>query len=98
MSSNIWTRCAGSSEIRPLAAEPWRVVEAQHQISTRKLVDTDEEQAILEDVLERHKPPAPEAGRLHYLLFTSFRYPPLRPCKPRGQWRSLAYSALWLQL
>src|SRR5439155_845331 len=78
VSSNIWTRCAGSSEIRPLAAEPWRVVEAQHQISTRKLVDTDEEQAILEDVLERHKPPAPEAGRLHYLLFTSFRYPPLR--------------------
>ena len=77
MSSNIWTRCAGSSEIRPLAAEPWRVVEAQHQISTRKLVDTDEEQAILEDVLERHKPPVPEAGRLHYLLFTSFRYPPL---------------------
>jgi len=77
VSSNIWTRCAGSSEIRPLAAEPWRVVEAQHQISTRKLVDTDEEQAILEDVLERHKPPAPEAGRLHYLLFTSFRYPPL---------------------
>jgi hypothetical protein len=71
-------RCAGSSEIRPLHAEPWRVVEAQHQISTRKLVDTDEEQAILEEVLERHKPPAPEAKRLHYLLFTSFRYPPLR--------------------
>lgn len=78
MSSSIWTRCAGSSEIRALASEPWRVVEAQHQISTRKLVDSDEEQAILEEVLERTKPPLPEGPRLHYLLFTSFRYPPLR--------------------
>ena len=78
MSSNIWTRCAGSSEIRLLASQPWRVVEAQHQISTRKLVDSDEEQAILEDVLERMKPPLLEGPRLHYLLFTSFRYPPLR--------------------
>lgn len=78
MSSAIWTRCAGSSELRPLAAEPWRVVEAQHQISTRKLVDTDGEQAVLEDVLERAKPPRTEDEPLHYLLFTPFRYPPLR--------------------
>jgi len=80
MSSDIWTRCEGSSEIRPLAADPWRVVEAQHQIATRKLVDSDAEQALLEQVLERYKPPVPEGGHLHYLLFTPFRYPPL----PRG--------------
>jgi hypothetical protein len=78
MSSSIWTGCAGSSEIRHLASEPWRAVEAQHQISTRKLVDSDEEQAVLEEVLERYKPPLAEGGRLHYLLFTPFRYPPLR--------------------
>jgi hypothetical protein len=53
-------------------------VEAQHQVATRKLVDSDEEQAMLEEVLERHKPPVVEGGRLHYLLFTPFRYPPLR--------------------
>lgn len=63
--------------IAALAADPWRVVEAQHQISTRKLVDSDREQAIIEDLLDASKPPAPEAGRLHYLLFTPFRYPPL---------------------
>jgi hypothetical protein len=77
MSSTIWTRCAGSSEIAPLAASPWRAVEAQHQISTRKLVDDEAEQAVLEDVLERYKPPLADVGRLHYLLFTPFRYPPL---------------------
>lgn len=76
MSSDIWTRCAGSSEIRSLAADAWRVVEAQHQISTRKLVDSDAQQAILEEVLERFKPACDSAG-LHYLLFTPFRYPPL---------------------
>lgn len=78
MSSDIWTRCGGSSEIAALTAAPWRVVEAQHQISTRKLVESDEEQALLEDVLERYKPPLAEGGTLHYLLFTPFRYPPLR--------------------
>lgn len=40
MSSSIWTRCAGDSELRPLRLSPWRIVEAQHQVSTRKLVDT----------------------------------------------------------
>jgi RES domain-containing protein len=77
MPSNIWTRCAGSSEIRPLSAEAWRVVEAQHQIATRKLVDTDEEQVLLEEILEQHKPPLTVGPGLHYLLFTPFRYPPL---------------------
>jgi hypothetical protein len=78
MSSDIWTRCGGSSEIGPLAAVPWRIVEAQHQIATRKLVSSDAEQTLLEEVLERYKPALEEAGALHYLLFTPFRYPPLR--------------------
>src|SRR3954463_15070833 len=78
MSSSIWTRCAGDSEIRPLDVSPWRVVEAQHQLSTRKLVDSAEEQMLLEDLIERSKPPATAGTRLHYLLATPFRYPPLR--------------------
>jgi hypothetical protein len=77
MSSSIWTQSAGSSSVARLVAEPWRVVEAQHRIATRKLVGSDREQAILEDLLESAKPPLPDEGRLHYLLSTPFRYPPL---------------------
>jgi hypothetical protein len=78
MSSSIWTRCAGASELRALRLAPWRVVEAQHQVSTRKLVDSVAEQELLEELIERVKPPEETSGRLHYLLFTPFRYPPLR--------------------
>ena len=77
MSSSIWTRCAGGSEIRALRVSPWRVVEAQHQVSTRKLVDSAEEQALLEEMVDSVKPPDVTNGRMHYLLFTPFRYPPL---------------------
>ena len=78
MSSSIWTQSEGSSSVRPLDVEPWRVVEAQHRIATRKLVDSDAEQALLEEILDRHKPPVKVGGGLHYLLSTPFRYPPLR--------------------
>ena len=78
MSSSIWTRCAGASEIRSLRLAPWRAVEAQHHVSTRKLVDSIDEQMLLEELIERAKPPAVANDRLHYLLSTPFRYPPLR--------------------
>ena len=56
----------------------WRAVEAQHKIATMVLVDTQDEQALLESLLDQSKPPVPEAlKRLHWLLFTPFRYPPL---------------------
>jgi len=77
MSSSIWTRCAGDSELRELRLSPWRVVESQHQVSTRKLVDSADEQALLEQLIDGAKPPDHTGGRLHYLLFTPFRYPPL---------------------
>jgi len=77
MSFSIWTRCAGDSELRVLRLSPWRVVEAQHQVSTRKLVDSTEEQILLEELIDSVKPPDITRGRLHYLLFTPFRYPPL---------------------
>ena len=81
MSPSIWTRCAARAELRPLRLRAWRVVEAQHRISTRKLVDSDAEQQLLEELIETGKPPLPAdlapAG-LHYLLATPFRYPPLR--------------------
>lgn len=92
MSSSIWTRCAGDSELRRLHISPWRVVESQHQVSTRKLVDSAEEQALLEEMIDRVKPADATGGRIHYLLFTPFRYPPLRHGsrfggrKERGIW------------
>ena len=53
------------------------MVEAQHIASTMRLVDSLEEQATLELVLEESKPPFPkEVARLHYLLATPFRYRP----------------------
>jgi hypothetical protein len=55
----------------------WRAVEAQHVVATNALVDTLAEQALLEQILEAAKPPAPRRRALHWLLFTPFRYPPL---------------------
>jgi hypothetical protein len=50
-------------------------VEAQHRVSTMKLVDTLDEQAVLEELLESTKPAVPaDCRHLHYLLFTPFRY------------------------
>jgi hypothetical protein len=55
------------------------VVEAQHVISTRKLVDTTAEQEELERIIDDQKPAlAQDFIGLNYLLFTPFRYPPLR--------------------
>jgi hypothetical protein len=70
-----WTPAALSRERRPLAGACWRVVEAQHRVSTMKLVDTLEEQTVLETLLDVTKPPVPpECRHLDYLLFTPFRY------------------------
>jgi len=80
LAGGIWHECDGPGRIRRLAGRPWRAVEAQHVISTRKLVDSDAEQQVLEEVLERSKPRfarLAELSRLHYLLSTPFRYPPL---------------------
>jgi len=78
MSSSIWTQCAGESRLRRLRLDAWRVVEAQHQVSTRKLVDSDAEQQLLEELIDSAKPPYTAPAGLHYLLSTPFRYPPLR--------------------
>lgn len=78
MSYPIWTPAEVSSEAHFERREAWRVVEAQHVVSTMKLVDSLSEQALLEEIVEERKPPLPaEAEKLHYLLSTPFRYPPL---------------------
>ena len=90
MSPDIWTRCGAGDNARRLSGVAWRVVEAQHLTSTRKLVDSSREQELLEELIETAKPPVPRAARdakLHYLLFTPFRYPPLRHGSRFGTWQ-----------
>lgn len=75
MSLPIWTPAALSSEARSLDGSCWRLVEAQHRVSTLKLVDDLDEQALLEELIEASKPVIPQECRhLHYLLATPFRY------------------------
>lgn len=81
MSQSIWTRCAARFKPRRLARKGYRAVEDQSINSTRKLVDSDDEQALLEALIDRVKPAwpsVPKLSSLHYLLSTPFRYPPLR--------------------
>jgi hypothetical protein len=75
----MWTPPALASEARAWTGDLWRVVESQSRVATLKLVDTLDEQAILEAELEGSKPLIPAScARLDYLLATPFRYAPYR--------------------
>ncbi|WP_421696462.1 RES family NAD+ phosphorylase [Aestuariivirga sp.] len=75
MSLPIWTRAALSSEFQSFAGTCWRLVEAQHRVSTLKLSDTLADQALLEGLIEATKPMIPpECQHLDFLLATPFRY------------------------
>ncbi len=80
MSSPTWTRVALPSEFGHYGKACWRLVEAQHHISTMKLVDTIAEQDLLEILVEDTKPAIPDECRhLDFLLATPFRYDGLYP-------------------
>jgi RES domain len=97
----MWTPPALASEARAWSGDLWRVVESQTRIATLKLVDTLDEQAILEAELERSKPVIPvTCAGLDYLLATPFRYAPY----PRGsrfrrarQTDGCFYAAEWVE-
>ena len=73
----MWTAPALASESRPWSGDLWRVVESQSHFNTLKLVDTVEEQALLETELDSSKPAIPTScAGLDYLLATPFRYAP----------------------
>lgn len=83
--------------LRRIGGKAWRVVEAQHVVSTRKLVDSREDHELLEAMIETAKPADPAGdGDLHYLLSTPFRYPPLRHGSRFGRrtGRSLWYGSV----
>ena len=61
----------------PYSGDVWRLVEAQHRVSTLKLVDSLSEQALLERMLDETKPSFPLGCEgLDYLLAAPFRYAP----------------------
>lgn len=81
VASNIANDNSLEKYFRTYEGEIYRLVEGQHFIATRKLVDSDEEQNILEELIDKSKPPVStrnSRGELHYLLYTPFRYPPLK--------------------
>ncbi len=64
-----------TAPLRSATALLWRGVEAQHRVATMRLVDSLDDQAMLERLLEASKPALPPAADgLHYLLATPFRY------------------------
>jgi RES domain len=73
---SLWKTIEGELNVEALQLKPWRVVEAQHLVSTRSLVDSVEEHEILESLIESSKPPI-DNNNHNYLIFTPFRYPPL---------------------
>jgi len=80
----------GGVTLRSMVA--WRGVEAQHVVSTMRLVDTAEEQDALERLLERSKPPLPRMkAPKHYLLATPFRYRPQHP----SRFRRVGANGVW---
>jgi hypothetical protein len=79
-----WPEAWWAEGVRELARVLWRGVEAQHRVATMKLVDTLDEQAELERLLEASKPPLPRRAReLHYLIATPFRYSSPHPSRFR---------------
>lgn len=70
----------------------WRGVETQYIAASMKLVDSLEEQALLEELLETSKPDISRAppGQ-HYLLLSPFRYFP----QHSSRFRPAHHSGLW---
>lgn len=98
MSSHIWIPDELSSNTRKLTGNCWRMVEAQHYVSTLKLVDSLAEQALLENLIEETKPSIPNVCHgLHPLLYTPFRYEAEYPSGSRfrrsGRTEGVYYAA-----
>jgi len=74
-----------ASEICSYDGRVIRIVEAQHRISTNRLVATGADQALLEELADAVKPDLPEAARgLPWLLASPFRYGLGRPSRFRA--------------
>lgn len=74
-----WRGVLAATQPIRIAGTLQRLVESQEQVATNRLVSSLAYQSVLEEMLESTKPPMrPGTERLHYLLATPFRYPPLK--------------------
>lgn len=70
----------------------FRMVETQYVAATIRLVDSADEQLMLEEMLEASKPPLPPQARgLHYLLAAPFRYVP----QTGSRFRAVNSPGIW---
>lgn len=101
----MWHTKKGHQFVHPFSLQAYRIIEDQNRSTTRNIVDTAIEHEILENLIEKNKPnmiyygdEAHFAG-LHYLLFTPFRYPPLKRGSRFGNRfeRNLFYGSLQLK-
>ena len=77
MSQVVWDTSWLESGVNQMTMRAWRGVEAQHVVSTMRLVDSAAEQDVLEQLLETSKPPLPKMkSPKHYLIPSPFRYRP----------------------
>lgn len=65
--------------LHPIMGSVFRLIESQEKAATLNLVSSMDEQFELECLLDKAKPLyRPGTEKMHYLLKTAFRYPPLR--------------------
>lgn len=78
--SEIWRAVGGIKTVRPISGNGFRLVESQEQVATTEIVSDLKKQSILEEMIDEFSKPSflPGTEHLHYLLYTSFRYPPLK--------------------
>ena len=70
----------------------FRMVETQYVAATMRLVDSADEQLVLEEMLEASKPPLPaQAKGSHYLLAAPFRYVP----QTASRFRAVNSAGIW---
>lgn len=85
MSEALWDPSWIQENATDISMHAFRMVETQHIAATMRLVDSSDEQDLLEQMLEDSKPPLPaEAIGLHYLLAAPFRYVPMTGSRFRG--------------
>lgn len=92
MSSATWNPNWVLGFSTDLSMSAFRIVETQHIAATMRLVDSADEQLMLEEMLETSKPPLPpQANGLHYLLAAPFRYVP----QTGSRFRAVNSPGIW---
>lgn len=87
-----WRQLPIADSLRTLRMHAWRCVESQYIPATMKLVDTPDEQKLLEDLLESSKPPLPSTAKgKHFLLYTPLRYRP----RQDSRFRKVGSTGIW---